>query len=43
MLLEDTPEVGRIISLDEFSFEITEMDRNRISRVLVNKVETEES
>ncbi len=43
MLLEDTPEVGKSVSVDNFTFEITEMDRNRISRVLISKVDMKES
>lgn len=35
MLLEDVPEVGKKIYYDQCAFEITEMDRNRISRILV--------
>ncbi len=37
MSLEDVPEVGKSISFNEITFEITEMERNRISRVLINK------
>ena len=40
MLLEDVPEVGKSITFEQFSLEITEMERNRISRVLVKKLET---
>ncbi len=38
MSLEDEPKVGKKISFEKFKFEIKEMERNRISRVLVNRV-----
>jgi CBS domain containing-hemolysin-like protein len=43
MLLEDVPEVGKSITFEQYSFEITEMERNRISRVLIKKNEIEEN
>jgi CBS domain containing-hemolysin-like protein len=42
MLLEDVPEVGKNISFENYSFEIIEMDRNRISRIFIKKLEAEE-
>lgn len=42
MLLEDVPEVGRSITFEQFSFEITEMERNRISRILIKRIDIED-
>ncbi len=37
MSLEDEPKVGKIITFENYDFEIKEMERNRISRVFVSK------
>ncbi len=42
MLLDDVPEVGKSISYMNYSFEIVEMERNRISRILIKYIEKEE-
>jgi len=42
MLLEDVPEVGKNISFENYSFEITEMERNRISRIFIKKIQVKE-
>lgn len=41
MILEEMPEVGKKIELYNYKFEITEMERKRISRIIISRNEQE--